>query len=66
MSEPTVPGAIAHHFRHSPAQAEQLANTIMEDAIAGDTVAGLACVLAILFTEVEEDDGEEDDDTAEA
>ena len=55
---PTLPGAIAHHFRHNHAQAEQLSITIMDAAIAGDAVAGLACILSVLMAEESEGDDE--------
>ena len=69
---PTVNGYIAVWLDANRGNAEQLSKTILENALAGDSVAGLAVVLAVAFAdeeeypvrdaadEVEDDDGDEE------
>ena len=69
---PTVNGFIAVWLNANRVNAEQLSKTILENALAGDSVAGLAVVLALAFAdedaypardaadEAEDDDGDEE------
>ena len=64
MARRSVGGYIAWYLDTNPSQAEQLGQTILDAALHGDSVAGLACVLAIAFADDsdydEDGDGEEE------